>query len=80
MVLPQLTGVVSPLQLDSPTVVFPETSVSVLQAIVSLLYEGIVITSQQITSEVLTTMKNLGLDLDKFSKVGLTECFVNYFI
>ena len=76
VVLPLLPDVVSPLHLDSPTLLFPETSVSVLRAIVSLFYEGTVITSQEITSEVLTTMINLGLDPEKFSKVDLTECFV----
>ena len=70
MVLPLLTGVVSPPHLDCPTVLFPDTSVSVLQAIVCLLYEGSVIASQQITAEVLTTLENLGIDPDKVSKVG----------
>ena len=69
MVLPLLSDVVSPLHLDSPTILFPETSVSVLRAIVSLFYEGIVITSQQITAEVLRTLKNLGFDPDRFTKV-----------
>ena len=65
-----LRSVVSPLDLDCLTVVFPDTSVTVLQAIVTLFYEGIVITSQHITSEVLATIKNLGIDPDQFSKVG----------
>ena len=63
-----LRSVVSPLDLDCLTVVFPDTSVTVLQAIVSLFYEGIVITSQHITSEFLATIKNLGIDPDQFSK------------
>ena len=69
MLLPLLTGVVSPPHLDCPTVLFPDTSVSVLQAIVCLFYEGSVIASQQITAEVLTTLENLGMDPDKFTKV-----------
>ena len=77
MVLPLLGIVLSPLDQDSPTVVFPDTSVSALQALVTLIYEGSIITSQDITSEVLATMKNLGIDPDKFSKVCLAGCFVN---
>ena len=75
--LPLLRSVVSPPDLDSPTVVFPDTSVTVLQAIVSLFYKGSVITSQQITEEVLATMENLGIDPDKFTKgkVGVLDYF-----
>ena len=69
VVLPLLKNVVSPLDLDSPTLLFPGTSVSVLLAIVSLFYEGAVITSQQITSDVLRMIKNLGIDPDNFTKV-----------
>ena len=70
---PLLNSVVSPLELDCPTVVFPGTSVTVLQAIVTLIYEGSTITSKHIMSEVLATMENLGIDPDKFSKVGLAH-------
>ena len=73
VVLPLLRSVVSPLDLDCPTVVFPDTSITVLQAIVTLFYEGIVITSQHITSEVLATIKNLGIDPNQFYKVGLAS-------
>ena len=69
--LPLLRSVVSPLELDCPTVMFPDTSVTVLQAIVALFYEGSVITSQQISEEVLATLENLGIDPDNYSKVGL---------
>lgn len=72
VVLPWLRSVLSPLDQDSPTVVFPDTSVSALQAMVTLFYEGSIITSQLITSEVLATMKNLGIDPDKFSKKLIT--------
>ena len=68
--LPLLSSVVSPLELDCPTVMFPDTSVTVLQAIVALFYEGSVITSQQIFEEVLATLENLGIDADNYSKVG----------
>ena len=72
MVLPLLRGVVPPLlrDMDSPTVVFPDTSVTVLRAIVTLFYEGTIITTQHITSDVLTTLKNLGIDPDRLTKVG----------
>ena len=69
VLLPLLPGVVPPPHLDCPTVLFPDTSVCVLRAIVSLFYEGTVITSQQVTAEVLTTLENLGIDPDSFTKV-----------
>ena len=68
VVLPLLSSEILPLDLDSPTLVFPGTSVTALQAIVTLFYEGSIITSQQITTEVLTTLENLGIDPDKFTK------------
>ena len=73
--LPLLGSLVSPRLQDSPSLLFPETSVAVLQAIVTLFYEGSIITSQQITAEVLSTLKNLGIDPDKFSEVRLDVCF-----
>ena len=66
--LPLLSSEILPLDLDSPTLVFPGISVTALQAIVTLFYEGSIITSQQITTEVLTTLENLGIDPDKFTK------------
>ena len=69
MVLPQLRSVLSPPSPDSPTLVFPDTSLTVLRAIVTLLYEGSIITSHHIMAEVLATLKNLGMDPDKFTKV-----------
>ena len=73
--LPLLGSLVSPLLQDSPSLLFPDTSVAVLQAMVTLFYEGSIITSQQITAEVLSTLKNLGIDPDKFSEVRFDECF-----
>ena len=70
MVLPQLRSVLSPPSPDSPTLVFPDTSLTVLRAIVTLLYEGSIITSHHIMAEVLATLKNLGMDPDKFTKVS----------
>ena len=74
VMLPLLGSLVSPRLQDSPSLLFPETSVAVLQAIVTLFYEGSIITSQQITAEVLSTLKNLGIDPDKFSEVRLDVC------
>ena len=68
--LPHLKNVVSPLLQDCPSLVFPDTSLTVLQAILTLCYEGTMISSQQIIVEVLGAMKNLGIDPDKFTKVG----------
>ena len=72
--LPKLRSVVSPLHQDCPSLVFPDTSITVLQAIVALFYEGTIISSQQIIVEVLGTMKNLGIDPDRCTKakVGFT--------
>ena len=70
--LPHLKNVVSPLLQDCPSLVFPDTSLTVLQAILTLFYEGTMISSQQIIVEVLGAMKNLGIDSDKFTKVGFT--------
>ena len=70
--LPQLRSVVFPLLQDCPSIVFSDTSLTVLQAILTLCYEGTMISSQQIIVEVLGAMKNLGIDSDKFTKVGFT--------
>ena len=70
--LPQLRSVVFPLLQDCPSIVFSDTSLTVLQAILTLFYEGTMISSQQIIVEVLGAMKNLGIDSDKFTKVGFT--------
>ena len=47
--LPQLRSVVSPVLQDCPSLLFPDTSLTVLQAIVTL-----------------------GIDSDKFTKVGFS--------
>ena len=70
--LPQLRSVVFPLLQDCPSIVFSDTSLTVLQAILTLFYEGTMISSQQIIVEVLGAMKNLGINSDKFTKVGFT--------
>ena len=70
--LPQLRSVVFPLLQDCPSIVFSDTSLTVLQAIVTLFYEGTIISSRQIIAEVLGAMKNLGINSDKFTKVGFT--------
>ena len=53
--LPQLRSVF-PLLQDCPSIVFSDTSLTVLQALLMLFYEGTMISSQQIIVEGLGTM------------------------